>query len=58
MNILVPYLHQFPAMVRLCTFFGVNWYTFALNLVLISNKNYTETAPSNGAIWDEFIEQH
>ena len=38
-------------------FFGAIREKFALHLVLIWHKNlqiYAETAPSNGAIWDEF----
>ena len=37
------------------------WDKFALNLVLISIKNfkiYAESAPSYVAIWDEFSGQH
>ena len=29
---------------------------FALNLVLIKQKKYAESAPFNGAIWDDFRE--
>ena len=48
-------------MVQILQSFGVIWDKFTLNLVLVyhqSLKNYAETAPFNGEIWDEFIEQH
>jgi hypothetical protein len=37
-------------------FFGTIWNKSVLNLVLIYHD--AKTAPPNGAIWDEFIEQH
>ena len=38
---------------------GAILYKFALNLVLnFALKSKTETAPFNGAIWDEFIKKH
>ena len=37
------------------------FFEFVLNLVIIehqSKKKYSETAPSNGANWDDFSEQY
>ena len=53
-NFLAPYLHQFSVVVQIVPFFVL----FELNLVSSLKKKYTETAPSNGAILDEFSEQH
>ena len=41
--------------------FGAMWDKNALNMVLIYRRFFlmdAETAPSNGAIWDDFNEQH
>ena len=60
-NFLAPYLHQFFTVVQNCIKFGAIWDKFALYLVLIYHQNlkiYAKTKPSNGAIWDEFSDQH
>ena len=41
--------------------FGAIWNKFSLYLGKLSikiKKDYAETTPYNGAIWDEFSEQH
>ena len=43
---------------RLCPFLGQIYFKFGANLSSKFWKMYVETAPSNGAIWDEFSEQH
>ena len=51
---MIPYLHQFSAVLHKIHFFGAVWLNYAFYLGLIK-KIYAETAPFNGAIWDELI---
>ena len=59
-TLLAPYLHQFSAVMQCLHFFGAICDKISLEFGanLASNfKIYADTAPSNGAIWDEFSEQ-
>ena len=51
---MVPYLHQYLAVVRKIHFLGANWNKFPL----FSNIIHAGTTPSKGAIWNELSEQH
>ena len=52
-------MHQFSGVVQIMYFFGDIWDKVALNLVLVQNlKIDAGTAPSNGAILNEFNEHY
>ena len=55
---LTPYFHQFSAVVQnlflIWGYFGQIYIKFGANFAYF----FAETAPSVGAIWDEFREQH
>ena len=53
---MAPYLHQFSVVGQKVHLYGDNRDTFALYLASYL-KNYAETLPSNGVIWNEFSEQ-
>ena len=58
---LAPNFHKFYAVVQIFSFlllFGTNLHKFYANFSITILKMNAEVAPSNGAIWDEFSEQH
>ena len=58
-TLLPPSLHQFFAVVKILHFFGAIGTNLHIILCYFSIKIIdAETALSNGAIWDEFSEQH